>query len=71
MIHYCNCHLHKLIFSLEIERMTVASNYRTRGTAVAVGCARQVLVTHLPEINLPPIGPFNKLSNCVSHMQII
>jgi len=35
-----------------------------------VGCARLVLIASLHEINLPPIRPFNKLSNGVSHMQI-
>jgi len=37
---------------------------------IAVGRARQVLNAPLRKINLPPIRPFNKLANGVSHTQI-
>jgi len=42
----------------------------TRGTAIAVGRARRVIIAPLREINSPPIRPFTKLSNGESHMQI-
>jgi len=37
---------------------------------MAVGRHHWVLIAPLREINLPPIKPFNKLSNGASHMQI-
>jgi len=43
---------------------------QTRGTIIALGRDRRVLIAPLREINLLPIRPINKFSNGLSHMQI-
>jgi len=45
------------------------ATFKTRDTAIAVGRAHPVLIEPLYEKNLPPIRPFNKLFNGVSHKQ--